>query len=87
MSNKGYFDLVKNVQPSTLTTLNDLLVLGDQIIDGSLLVKGITTLNDLKKMYKSSEEAKTERPKKIYISFTILLPITTRMCGKPAKCG
>ena len=47
----------------------------------------MTIRKDRKKMYKSKEEAKTESPRKIYISLTIRLPITTRICGSPAKCG
>ena len=44
-----------------------------------------TTYNERKKMYSNNEEAKMESAKKIYISLTMRLATTTRMCGKPAK--
>ena len=40
---KGLFDIIKNVQPSTLTTLNDIVVSGDVILNNSIFEYGVAS--------------------------------------------
>ena len=68
--------------------LNNAILPKAQITEtNTTILHCMTIRKDRKKMYKSREDANTDSPRKIYISFTIRLPITTRMCGSPAKCG
>ena len=46
-----------------------------------------TTLSDRKKKYINSEVISNNSAMKMYISFSIRFPMTTRKCGIPANLG